>query len=534
MMKKPVNYFCLNFIFLLLFSSSSINAQFGNSPPFSLELQAVSQPVLGIHSFAYAQAGGKWLVLGGRVNGLHGMSSNDNFPVQYANNQILVIDTSTWQTYSASLNSLPLTIADPLRSTNMQFYHHNNWLYMVGGFGWDSTVNRYVTYSTLSAIHVNDMINAVMNNQAIAPHIRQISDTNLRICGGELEASGSNFYLVMGHDFQGRYTENPSPLFTQEYSNEIRKFNISDDGVNLSVSNFSILRDTLNFHRRDLNVLPIIKAGGLESVGVFGGVFRYNENLPYREPIIFDSSSYQVTPYQQYMSHYTCASIPIFDSLTNKMYVNFLGGISLYDYDPNTSTVQYDSLVPFISDITCLTMHASGQIEEKILPIQLPALLGSNAEFIPNQNLARYENGVLKFRQLPSGRTLIGYLFGGIRAGAPNLQQGVANDTVYRVFINPDFTSSIASPKTNELLTNVTVNPNPFQEELKIEFTIREASNVSVSLLNQNGELVKDIENKKFKSGKHSIVSKSQILAGNYFLRIQTSKESKVIKLVKL
>ena len=531
-MKKPLNFFLAILFFNLLMTRFHAKAQFGNPPPFTLEIEAVSQPVLGIHSFSYAQSGSKWLIVGGRINGLHGMSSNDNFPVQYANNSIVVIDTTTWQTYSATLNSLPLSIADPLRSTNMQFTHQNNWLYVLGGFGWDSTQNRYVTYSTLTAIHVNDMINAVMNNLPIAPHVRQISNTNFSVSGGELEVSDGKWHLVMGHDFQGRYTENPSPLFTQEYTNEIRKFSVSDDGTTLSASNFSAQRDTVNFHRRDLNVFPLIQQGGSHSIGVFGGVFRYNENLPYRSPIVVDSVSYQVNSYQQYMSQYTCAGIPIFDSVTNKMYVVLMGGISMYDYDPVSSTVVYDSLVPFVSDITCLTLHPSGQIEESILPLQLPDLLGSNAEFVPNLSLFRYENGVLKFRKLPSGRTLAGYLLGGIRAGAPNLQTGVANDTVYRIFINPDFTASIASPKTNSMISNLEINPNPVKEEAYIKFKLTESAGVKITLLNTAGEVMEIVSDKKWKQGEQQIKWNNKLPSGNYMLQVQSGNETKALKVV--
>ena len=512
-------------------------AQFGNSPPFTLDIEAVTAPVTPVHSFAFAQSGSKWLIIGGRTNGLHGMSSNDNFPVPFANNNIIVIDTTNWQTYSSSLNALPLSIADPMRSTNMQFVHHNNWLYMLGGFGWDSTLNRYVTFSTLTAIHVNDIINAVINNTAIAPHIRQISNANLQICGGELEVSEGNWYLVMGHNFEGRYTENASPLFTQIYSNEIRKFNVSDDGINLSLSNFSVVRDTVHFHRRDLNVFPLMQTtGGINkpAMGVFGGVFRYNENLPYRSPIIFDSLNYQVNSYQQAMSQYTCAGMPVFDSVTNKMYINLFGGISMYDFDPVSTTVVYDSLIPFVSDITCMTLHPSGQIEEKVLPLQLPALLGSNAEFVPNQNLFRFENGVLHFRKLPNSRTLAGYLLGGIRAGAPNLQQGIANDTVYRIFITPDFTASINSPSENNLLYSIELSPNPVKDDVNIAFALRENSVVKLAVLNQNGETIEVITNKKHKAGNHTIQWKNKLPSGNYILQATSEKETKAIKFIKL
>src|SRR5688572_25492911 len=95
----------LNRYLLVLGIASAIPgfSQFGTLPPFTVEIEPVSTTVPGIHSFAFAQSGPRWLIIGGRTNGLHGFSSNDAFPTQYANNEIVVIDTTTWQYWSATL-----------------------------------------------------------------------------------------------------------------------------------------------------------------------------------------------------------------------------------------------------------------------------------------------------------------------------------------------------------------------------------------------------------------------------------------------
>src|ERR1044072_6710406 len=108
--------------------------------PFQVEIEPVNaQAVPPVHSFAFAQQGSKWLIVGGRTNGLHGFSTNDNFDVMYANEYIVVVDTTTWNYYTASILGLPMNIKDPLRSTNMQYTVIGDYLYMGGGFGWDST-----------------------------------------------------------------------------------------------------------------------------------------------------------------------------------------------------------------------------------------------------------------------------------------------------------------------------------------------------------------------------------------------------------
>ena len=100
----------------------SVKAQFGALPPFSIQIEPIGGiNIPGIHSFAFARSGDKWLFVGGRTNGLHSMNSNVGFASAYINDNIMVVDTATWQFFYATLNQLPLSVADPLRATNMEF-----------------------------------------------------------------------------------------------------------------------------------------------------------------------------------------------------------------------------------------------------------------------------------------------------------------------------------------------------------------------------------------------------------------------------
>ena len=103
--------------------------------------------------------------------------------------------------------------------------------------------------------------------------------------------------------------------------------------------------DTVNFHRRDFNAIPKIKPDGSFSIGVYGGVFKYDRNLPWQNPITIDANGVSVnSSYEQIMSQYTCANFVIYDSIAKNLYTTFMGGISLYDYKPSTSTAVLELL----------------------------------------------------------------------------------------------------------------------------------------------------------------------------------------------
>ncbi|MEW6467816.1 MAG: T9SS type A sorting domain-containing protein [Bacteroidota bacterium] len=506
--------------------------QFGALPPFTIEIEAAGTTVPGLHSFAMAQSGSRWLIIGGRTNGLHGFSSNDAFPTQYANNEVVVIDTTNWQYWTSSLSALPYSMADPLRSTNMQFFQDSAYLYMVGGYGFDSILYDNRTFPTITALHVDNLINAVIAGTPIAPHIRQVVNNNLRVCGGELFRLGTDYYLVFGHDFQGTYTNPPTPYFTQVYTNQVRRFTLYDNGTTLTVSNFTYYTDTAQYHRRDLNVFPVVNPDESFSIGCYGGVFRTDAQLPFLNPVYISDTGISIHPYQQVMSHYTSAGIPLFDTATKKMYTVFLGGISLYDYDPLTNTVAVDSLVPFISDVTTLTKHANGNIEERVMPVQLPGLLGSNAEFVPAGNISLYPNGTIRFRDFPNQRTLIGYLYGGIRANAPNIPLTWANDTVYRIYLTPDF--SVSSPRANLDIELLTLYPNPAQENITLQFKINKEREVSTEIYNAQGQSVACTPAKNYPAGHHMMpVGLAGLSPGIYFLKLSTGHDYRVISFIK-
>lgn len=483
--------------------------------PFQVEIEPVNATAVPpIHSFAFAQEGSKWLIVGGRTNGLHGFSTNDNFDVMYANQDIVVVDTTTWNYYTSSILGLPMSIKDPLRSTNMQYTVIGDYLYIAGGFGWDSTLNRYDTYATLTAIRIDSMINAVVNGLPIAPHIRQVTNSNLQVTGGEMMTIGDTSFLIFGHYFRGRYQEQPGPVFVQVYSEQVKKFVIDDDGVNLTVTYYGSDTDTNNFHRRDLNVGPTIDAAGNESWAAYSGVFRKDADLPFLSPIDRTAAGvYNVdTSFDQLMNNYTCPMIPVFDSVHGTMYTVMFGGCSQYDYNPTNGNMTYDSLVPFVSDVSVMVHSATGQWAQVPLSLQLPGLLGSNMKFVPLDTIPMYNNDVVRLRDLNS-RILVGYLYGGIQATAPNDQPSMANDTIFRVYITPDL-NLLSTPSNSSPVTKV--YPNPASEEVIVN--VQEQGVTVVEMRNSLGQLVYT----KTQNGTGTvIIPVNKMASGNYTITLK-------------
>ncbi|MGI9178478.1 MAG: hypothetical protein ACR2IT_11570, partial [Pirellulales bacterium] len=65
-----------------------------------------------------------------------------------------------------------------------------------------------------------------------------------------------------------------------------------------------------------------------------------------------------------------------------------------------------------------------------------PLLLGAEAEFFLNDGIATHANGVIDLDAL-TGPTLIGWVYGGLAADAPNRGATFASNAVFPVMISP-------------------------------------------------------------------------------------------------
>ncbi|HMS63979.1 MAG TPA: FlgD immunoglobulin-like domain containing protein [Ignavibacteria bacterium] len=500
-------------VLTLFFSSNNLSA---TPEPYSIELQQIAMPgTPAIHSFAFAQSNGRWLFVGGRTNGLHGFSAGTSFPKQYSNKNIFVVDPSSVQTYSRNIfTEYPFAKADPLRSANMQSFQDGNKLYVIGGYGYDSLSNSLVTFSSLTVFDVEETIQAIIAGTPINPYTRQINDNRIKVCGGELFKLGDYFYLAGGHNFTGDYTRFVN---VQDYTNQIKKFKINDNGVSVTISDYSVNIDSVEFHRRDMNVVPAIKPDGVTPYSIlYGGVFKVNSDLPYLNPIYIDGNGTTAVDFtfEQKMSQYTCSNLSAFNATTGNMHTTFFGGTSLYYFNEITQTQVLDTLVPFIDDITTLTRYSNGSSEEKISVTKFPVLLGTNAKFILDPAVPKYSNDVIKLNEL-SGRTYVGYIFGGIRALYPNNTVSFPSDYIFKVYITPNVIG--INQISSEIPSGFSMDqnyPNPFNPNTKIRYSIPENNFVELKVYDAMGQMVQTLVNETQTAGTYEVNFDAQNVNG--------------------
>jgi hypothetical protein len=516
------------FVFAFL-PGVSVTAQ-----PFAVTI--ADEPITampGIHSFAFAEGSSKWLFIGGRINGLHGFLTPFAFETQYANTQITVVDPVANQSWTASALTLPDSISDPITSTNMEYYQDGNTLYMAGGYGWKNSVNSFVTYPTLTAIDVSGLMNAVINGTAINSYFRQITDTNLAIAGGHLEKLDTTYYLVFGHKFMGAYHE-MDMMNNQQYSNAIRTFQIQDDGVNISITNFQTSIDTANFHRRDYNLVPQIFPDRQFGFTAFSGVFRYGINQPFLNSVDIKPMLFSVNnSFTQNLSNYESAVMAVYDSLSNIMHSVFFGGMSMYYVDTVTQQQVLDTLVPFVSTISRVQRNADSTMTEYVLPARMPGYYGSNALFIPLPSINLYHNRIINLNAL-SGLTKVGYIVGGILSPDRNIaatspESSSANTRVFAVYI--DIAVSVPEIKVDNDISDFFVYRNA-TGNMTVEFMTRMDGKVSIELFDSKGALVATVFEGSVKAGEKKTLTLDTVSnsSSTLFCRMRKNGFSKVVK----
>jgi hypothetical protein len=174
----------------------------------------------------------------------------------------------------------------------------------------------------------------------------------------------------------------------------------------------------------------------------------------------------------------------------------FFGGISQYYY--NNGTLIQDDTVPFVKTISRTTRTSNGSLTEYQLPVEMPNLKGTGAEFIANENLPHYSNEVIKLSDITATEFVIGHLFGGIQSSSTspftNNQTSTtsADPTVYEVKLvyNPALSVDKIDGRNPFLFT---VYPNPAENDtIKVDLTIPYLAELEYMMSSLDGKILSE------------------------------------------
>jgi hypothetical protein len=436
-----------------------------NGVPFSIQIdQAAFSLPSGLQSYVVGTYGGKWLLLAGRIGGLHGFNSGtNNFPPDEQNTTIFVVDPTAQTVATRSLTNLvesgmTQTQIDLLSVTAPQWCQSKDILYMSGGYGVDESGTNYTTKDALTAIDIPGLMHWVVsptNGEAAVQYVRQIFDPIFQITGGVMvEPSPNHVLLVFGQDFEG------ANIFTPDvtYSEQVRQFRIIESKKHFSFVAGDSLPTTPapDYRRAGLNVVPIVE-NGRPSFVAFSGSFTPDDGI-WTVPVEISSKGIpteanpsNTATFAQGMNNFNCPTLELYSQKQRNSYTVLMGGLS-YGYFTSNGVFETDSELPFINEVTTIKRDRNGVFSQYLMNTQYPVILstesnpgnpllfGSSAVLIPASGLPAYKNGVLKYDKLGTNSVVVGYIVGGIQSTLPDTNvesDSAASPYIFKVTLVP-------------------------------------------------------------------------------------------------
>ena len=446
----------------------------------------------GLQSYALGEHNGEWLVVGGRQDGLHRRQPWASFDAAGRNVNIYVLNPTTGQKWSVSVDSLPQPLKDQWSSSNIQFEQHNGSLVLIGGYGITSTTNTHITFPVISRVHIAQAIAAVKNNGlGLKQCVQWRTDERMAVTGGQLLWHDNAFVLAGGHRFDGAYNPMGHATYVQSYTHSVAFFSIQDSANTFKVGGYTAHVDSNLLHRRDWNVLPIQKSQTQSYLVGYSGVFQPQVNLPYTDGIGISADSVWLIPgFSQLLNQYHTASLGIYDSIHDVFEAVFFGGIA--QYTPTASGGFASDLgVPFVKTVSAMRSAANGW-SEHVLPVLMPGYRGSSAEFIPLPTAPFNAEGILQKSQLVGDSTAVGIIYGGIESTSPNVfftntgTQSSAHPGLLKVWM---ITSGLGRFEPKEATPFAIQSIFTRQGSLEIEFHSVSTAPLTLRMYDMNGRL---------------------------------------------
>jgi len=400
---------------------------------------------------------------------------------------------------SAPLQGLLQNLYDALAATNHQSTQVGDVLWIDGGYGWSENLQDNGTFGYLIAVDVPGLVAAVLESCGEPlPDVADFfsygslgddcllfgpktsgGDCSLTVTGGGMERVGDDLFLAFGQRFGGRYNDflNQQQIYACQVvsfappepswggSFEIGEVTVVARGGEECPPGGLVPNDD-PFHRRDLNVVPgiYLDDGGeaAEALFTYGGVFRL-EFFAFHEPLYVTAAGATVDHgFEQRIGQYETAQVALFDRRSGTQHTVLLGGISQSYCTEDQSGVATPQctkskkilgLAGFVEDGTILSCQGgkadSGDFTcsgtEQILlyrpfltdnPDLPTGMLGTNASFFRDPDVAAHSNDVIELEALPAGEyTTVGWIFGGIEVsgkvpGQPFLHDKTRSETI--------------------------------------------------------------------------------------------------------
>ncbi|MBP6523549.1 MAG: T9SS type A sorting domain-containing protein, partial [Saprospiraceae bacterium] len=174
-------------------------------------------------------------------------------------------------------------------------------------------------------------------------------------------------------------------------------------------------------------------------------------------------------------------------------------------------------------------------------PIEMPALLGAGSEFILNEKIAVYDNGVIKLDEITQDSIDLGYLYGGISSSAANIfwvndgVESTASSQIFKVkLIRNSGTRVHEINKQSFGSLKLMAYPNPNDGNFILKYHLKKSTDVKISIYSIHGRIIETKIFPNMPPGDHSYEKRmdAQLKEGGCLLVVETAYEKATQKII--
>ena len=445
--------------------------------PFNVTIEKVdwkSDPLGTVHSAAVGKYLNKGVIVGGMSAGMHDFTcdAGDNFPSTIFNHTIYMVDVVSQATDARLMTSestgLDAEQIAAMASINTLYEEVDGKLLVVGGYGINAS-GDYVTFDSLRVLDLEGVIGWVSGDGTLlADHVSfhappantpsDLADDFFTVTGGIMLKNGDDFWLCLGQNFQGGYTDGADcpPTYDQVYTKSIRRFQMNVGDPDAEPVFIGATADPPAWaRRRDLNVLPARVPGGQVGAVALSGVFTdFTGGYPgiWTVPIVIDSdgamsmdSPNDVNALRQGFNAYNSGRLTLWSESRQENWFLTFGGLG---YQVMWNGELYpDPSIPYSNDVMAVRYAPeSNEWSQHLLGATYPEIYSSTGElyFHGTESLT-----IPRVSTTPEGLydldsitqpTVVAWIYGGILStGQAIVTSGetFASNYLFRVVIEP-------------------------------------------------------------------------------------------------
>ena len=211
----------------------------------------------------------------------------------------------------------------------------------------------------------------------------------------------------------------------------------------------------------------------------------------------------------------------------------------MYTLDTTTNDLIIDKKIPFVNTISKVTRYDNDSLAEFKLPLEMPALLGTGAEFFLNDSVAHYDDDIIKLNSfILEEKVLVGWIYGGIESNEANIfiqndgSMSKASSDLWKVYLTKIPKVMTREKKVFNELYSLKVFPNPFEDYLTIELISRFKGEGRITIIDGRGALIREF-NEQIHPGRNRFRWKSKgYPAGVYFCRVISGNYARLEKII--